>query len=141
MVNAPAPNAPAPAAPAGAAGTGTLTITGASGAAYKFDKVDCAGQKDPAGDIIATATSSTAPDVTAILTRSSGKATVLITAGTTDPTMWTDTSGAPADAYTRTVDTVTITALPVERTGGLLTDKPTGTLTGTLTCASTAALV
>ena len=34
-----------------------------------------------------------------------------------------------------------IPALPVERTGGLLTDKPTGTLSGTLTCANTAALV
>ena len=138
-----APTAPAPGTPAAAGGTGsgTLTITGTGGGTYQFDKVDCAGKKDPADDILTTATSSTNPDITALISRSGGKPTVLFTIGGASTSMWADASGAGPNAFTRTVGTVTLTGVPVERTNGLLSDKATGTLSGTLTCASTAALV
>ncbi|MFJ8472376.1 hypothetical protein [Kitasatospora sp. NPDC094011] len=128
-----------PAAGSGS-GSGTLTVTGEDGATFHFDKVDCAGRKDPAGDLLVTATSVAAPDVTALISRSAGKPTVLLTVGATNPAMWADSTGADASTVSRTVDTLTVTAVPVERTGGLLSGKPTGTLTGTLTCANTAAL-
>ncbi|MCZ4102167.1 MULTISPECIES: hypothetical protein [Streptomyces] len=114
-------------APNGAAsggGSGTLTVTGSGGATYHFDKVDCAGRKDPAGDLLTTATSSTASDVTALISHAGGKTSVLMTIGSANPTIWADVSGAGVATYARTADTDTLAKLPVERTGASSPTRP-----------------
>ncbi|MDH6114026.1 hypothetical protein P3T36_002847 [Kitasatospora sp. MAP12-15] len=137
---APIPPAAAPAVtgtPSSSDGTsgGTLTLTGTGGAAFHFDNAACLGKKDPAGDIVLTATSST-DGATAVLSFQSGKPSLLLTPSGSSGTIWSTAGDAAPGTASRTVDTITLKAMPVSQLTG-----QSATASGTLTCSGTQALL